>query len=118
MGDVVATVVTDSGGHVPGEAFRLVSIGFAAFVAGVWLGVSWWQMKTGLWRQLERHDALLGAALLTFVLGFTAIQIEAVWYNPRAVLLWGNLLFPVGLALMLAWLMQLVARLAHRRDER
>lgn len=95
-------------GHIEGEVFRIIATGFAAFVVGTWLAVAWWQLRSGAWKHIERHEAMLGAALLSFIIGYTAIQVEAVWLNQKAVLLWGNLAFPVGMTFMLFWLLQLI----------
>ena len=111
--------------HTPGYAFRLLSLGLAAFVLGVGGGIIVAYMRGKFPRRLPQREWLLVAAVLILTAGFVAIQIEAVFLNPHAVLLWGNFAFPLGLGLTLFWEITLIQLLTdpmmqrwHRRSAR
>lgn len=105
-------------GHTPGYTFRLLSLGFAAFVLGVGGGIAVAYFRGRFPRRLPQREWLLIAAVLIFVAGYVGIQIEAVFLNPHAVLLWGNLAFPLGLAMTLFWEIVLIQLLTDPMMQR
>lgn len=105
-------------GHTAGYAFRLLSLGFAAFVLGVGGGMAIAYAKGRFPRRLPQREWLLIASVLIFVAGYVAIQIEAIFLNPDAVLLWGNVAFPLGLAMALFWEIVLIQLLTDPMMQR